>query len=87
MTQTQIDPYRMLMVTSWVATVGLLVAAWSHYLMGRPDAALMFGLTCCVTTGIACVAQVRCYMVGMAALLRESREFDLLPADLRAIRH
>lgn len=74
----------------WIWVAVSLTASWSLMISGDPHVAFMFGITSCVSTGVAVVASVRCYVLRVFSLIRnlhglEHLEPLVVPAGIHGL--
>lgn len=60
----------------WLVVAGLLIAAWVTFAIGPEHPWQMLGLTACVASAVAAVAQVRCYAVRITNVIRLANGLD-----------
>lgn len=71
MMDSTVSMTRVVMMSLWGAVVALGVAAWSLGIAGEWNWAFLVGLTACGTSAAAATSHIRCYALGLCALVKE----------------
>ena len=88
MRDASVSVSRIVTIAAWSLGGVMLVTTWMVLLWARLEVAVAFAFTTMVVIGLAMVATMRCYMLGVTRLLRAvlANGSSGEDAELRAVR-
>lgn len=67
----------------WLWVVMALMGAWTAWLVGRHEFAVMLGFTACASSAVAATAHIRCYAARVCRLIRVMGGLNSPDAEVR----